>query len=134
MAVEHATENQVAGRDRGINGITDQVRQEEWAQSISSYRFYGMQEDREIERLNASQDRLEERIVEIAAGDVGAQIDAAHAWQFAGPLKFAQSAVSIEHGQSQKGDQPSGIGLVCPRRRVIPCFRKFGGKLRIAPI
>src|ERR1700738_3834297 len=102
MAVEHATKNQVASRDRGVNGITHQVRKKEGFQAFAANGLYGMQEHRKIEGLNARQYRLEQRIVEIVAGDVGTQIDASHARQFACPLKFAQGAVRIEHGQSQK--------------------------------
>src|SRR5260370_5805827 len=93
-----------------------------------------MQKDREFEGLNARENWLEHRIVKIVPGNVGTEIDSAHAWQFAGPLEFAEGTVRMEHGQSQKGDQPARVGLMCCRRRVIPSFCEFRGKFRITPI
>src|SRR5260370_24956324 len=98
MTVEHSTENQVASRDRGVKGIAHQVREKEGFQAITTHRFHGMQKHGKIEGLNARQDRREQRIVEIVTGYVRTQIDAAHAGQFASPLKFAQRVIGIEHG------------------------------------
>src|SRR5258708_11190337 len=93
-----------------------------------------MQKDREFEGLNARENWLEHRIVKIVTGNVGTEIDSAHAWQFAGPFEFAEGAVRMEHGQSEKGDEPARIGLMCCRRRVIPCFFVIRGKFLITPI
>ena len=93
-----------------------------------------MQEDGELEGLNARQYGLEQRIVEIAAGNIRAEIDPAHPWQFAGTLKLGESAVGIKHGKGQERDEPCGICLVRRGRRVIPCFGKFRGKFGVTPI
>src|SRR5229473_1507133 len=83
MAVEHAAEDQVASGDRGLERIAEQVREVVGLGAVAAQSRQWMQEDRQVERLDAREDRLEQRIVEVSPFDVGAQVDAAHAGQFA---------------------------------------------------
>src|SRR6266853_1544578 len=134
MAVEHAAEDQVASGDRGLERIAEQVREVIGLGAIAAQSRQWMQENRQVERLNAREDRLKQRIVEVSPFDVGAQVDAAHAGQFARAIEFVNGVIRVEHRQGQESNKP---GWICEMRgtgAVIPRFGELEGNLRIAPI
>src|SRR6266436_9005891 len=70
MAVEHAAEDQVGSGDRGLERIAEQVREVIGLGAIAAQSRQWMQENRQVERLNAREDRLKQRIVEVLSFDV----------------------------------------------------------------
>src|ERR1700730_11346707 len=126
MSIENASENQVAGSDSGVDWITHQVREKEGFETVSAD-IHRMQEDGQVEGLDAGQDGLKQRIIKIFAADVGAQVHATHAWQLAGPSQFVESALRIEHGECQETDESGRIGLMSSGCCVIPCLGELGG-------
>src|SRR6266576_6502110 len=110
VPVKHAAEDQVAGGDCGLKRIAEQVREVVGLGAIAAKSRQWMQKNRQVERLDAREDRLKQRIVEVTPFDVGAQVDAAHTRQFACPIQFVNGVIGVKHRQGQEGNNPRGIG------------------------
>src|SRR6267378_299298 len=134
VPVKHAAEDQVAGGDRGIKRIAEQVREVVGLGAVTALRRQWMQKNRQVERLDAREDRLKQGVVEVAPFDVGAQVDTAHAWQFARTIELVNGVIGVKHRQGQEGKQPRGIGEMRGTRAVVPRLGKSEGNFRIAPI
>src|SRR5215831_5821338 len=78
-------------------GFAEKVVEIEDAEALAADRLQGMQKDRQIECLDPRQNGFKHRIVEIAAIDVGPQVDTAHARLLATRLSssMARSGSSI---------------------------------------
>src|SRR5882762_1848480 len=134
VPVKHAAEDQVAGGDRGIKRIAEQVREVVGLGAMAAKSRQRMQKDRQAERLDAREDRLKQGIVEVAPFDVSAQVNTAHAWQFARTIEFVNGVIGVKHRQGQEGNNPRWIGEMRGTRAVVPRLGESEGNFRIAPI
>src|SRR6267142_4428439 len=134
MAVKHAAKDQVGSGDRGIKRIAEQVREVVGLGAIAAKSRQWVQKTRQVESLDAREDRLKQRIVEVAPFDVGAQVDTAHAWQFARTIELVNGVIGVNHRQGQEGNNPRWIGEMRSTRAVVPRLGESAGNFRIAPI
>src|ERR1700737_4838216 len=109
MSVEHPAENKVAGGNGGVERKTQDVREIEGCGALSTDHLQRMQKNREVQRLDAGKNGLEQRVVEIAVVDVCAHVNAADSRQFASAIQFVDSAIGKEHGKREQSEQPCWI-------------------------
>src|SRR6267378_1615132 len=134
VPVKHAAEDQVASGDCGVKWIAKQVREVIGLGAVTAQCRQWMQKNRQVERLDAREDRLKQGIVEVAPFDVGAQVDTAHTWQFARPIELVNGVIGVKHRQGQEGNNPRWIGEMRGTRAVVPRLGESEGNFRIAPI
>src|ERR1700692_2895994 len=97
MTVEDAAENQVASGNRGFERISKQVREVIRLRAASAQSCQRMQEDGQVQRLNARKDLFEQWVVEVATFDIRSKVDTAYAGQFARPIEFIDGVIGEEH-------------------------------------
>src|SRR5215813_1440476 len=105
--VEDATQDEVRGRDGGVERIAEQVTQVERLQTIvGADHGERMQEHGQLELLTALEHRCERRVREIAARDVRAHVYGADAGQASRPLELAHGGLWLLHRKRRAADEP----------------------------
>ena len=134
MAVEHPAEDQVAGGDRGVDRVAEQIAEVEALHALAADGLDRMQEHWQPELLDPGEDRFEQGVVEVAIVDVGAHVDAAHARHIAHAIELVDGPVRVKHGQGREHDEAVRMGLVRDDRRVVPRAREPVRQVGIGPV
>ena len=109
IAVEHAAEHQAGRRDGGVERIADQVGEIIRLQPVGAGDVVGMDEHEGAELFGRRPQRLEHRIVEVDALDVGGKHRAAQAELGHGAPQLVGGRRRLR--QRQRGDAPEAVGM-----------------------
>jgi len=134
MAVEHAAEDQGGTRRPRSQTDAEQVREVIGLGAIASQRGQRMQKTGRSSVSMRAKTGSNNGSSRSRPLDVCAQIDAAHARQFAGAIEFINGVIVVTHRQGQEGNKPRRIGEMRGPRAVVPRLGELEGNLRIAPI
>ena len=109
MALEHAVEDQVVQRDRGLERIADDVVEVEAGEPLGLGEAVGMDHHQRAELLGLLPERREGRIGQFLAGDVGEDFDALELELLHAALKLLGRLVAVRHRHAAERDQPVGV-------------------------
>ena len=107
--LQHAAEDQVMHRHRGIQRIADHVGKVMIAEAPRLGEAGRMHEDRQAEFLGLGEDRAEAVLGQVGAGDVGGDLDAAQAERFVQPLQFGNGKLGRLERHRAEADEAVGM-------------------------
>src|SRR4051812_32142542 len=102
MALEHAVEDQVVQRDRGLERIADRVAEREAREPFAFGEAGWMEHDERVELLGLLPERLERGVGQLASGDVGEDLRALEAEPADAALELFCRFVAVRHRHAAK--------------------------------
>ena len=109
MALQHAVEDQVMQRDRGLERIADDVVEIEALEPLAVGEAIGMNDDQEPEFLRLFPERRGDRIGQFLAVDIGQDLHTLEA-ELGDALQFLRGFVAI--GQRHRAERDQAVRLL----------------------
>ena len=109
VPLQHAVEDQVMQRDRGLQRIADDVIEIEPLKPLCLGEAVGMQHHQHAELLSLFPERREGRIRQFLAGDVGQDLHAGEAELFDAALQLLRRLVAVGHRHRAEAFETVGI-------------------------